>query len=127
MFAHTNSSGRVATRMAFLGITARSPLTCTCDQEYFAKAVGPVKRVIVNYGPNGRARGSATIIFSGPTTAAAAVKLDGTKVDGRPMRVRTSRPSLSSAMADNVQIEMLMGAKNIAPPPPPKSLQDRVT
>lgn len=64
-----------------------------CSQDYFGSTVAPVKKVILNYGPNGRSRGSATVLFSKPTAAAEAVSLDGTKVDGRPLRVcRSSAP-----------------------------------
>jgi THO complex subunit 4 len=56
-------------------------------QDYFGTAVGPVKSVLVNYGPNGRSRGSATIIFSNPSSAARALELDGVRVDNRTLRV----------------------------------------
>lgn len=56
-------------------------------QDYFSSTVSAVKRVILNYGPDGRSRGSATVSFHKPGAAAEAVKLDGTKVDGRAMRV----------------------------------------
>lgn len=58
-----------------------------CVQDYFGQSVAPVKKVILNYGPNGRSRGSATVLFSKPTAAAEAVQLDGTVVDGKKMRV----------------------------------------
>lgn len=58
-----------------------------CVQDFFSSSVAPVKKVILNYGPNGRSRGSATVHFGRPTAAAEAVKYDGTKVDGRSMRV----------------------------------------
>jgi THO complex subunit 4 len=59
-------------------------------QEYFAGTVGPVKRVLLTYGPNGQSRGVATIIFTQTASAAKAAKeLDGVSVDKRPMKVRT--------------------------------------
>ncbi|KXT08735.1 hypothetical protein AC579_7082 [Pseudocercospora musae] len=79
-------------------------------KEYFSSSVAPVKRVIVNYGPNGRSRGSATVFFSKPTAAQDAVRLDGTKVDGRAMRV-----------------EVLLSANSVPAPQPPKPLKDRVS
>lgn len=70
-------------------LTSRK-LTCLCTQDYFSSTVAPVKKVILNYGPNGMSRGSATVSFAKPTAAAESVKLDGTKVDGRAMRVCVS-------------------------------------
>jgi THO complex subunit 4 len=74
----------------------RSRLTWNCVQDYFGKAIAPVKRVILNYGPTGRSRGSATVLFSKPTAAAEAVRLDGTMVDGRKMRVCVDTPRSNS-------------------------------
>jgi len=54
-------------------------------------------------------RGSATVSFAKPTAAAESVKLDGTKVDGKSMR-----------------IEVLVGAKSVPAPQQPKALSDRV-
>jgi THO complex subunit 4 len=57
-------------------------------QDYFGKTIGHVKKVFLTYGPQGRSRGIAQIIFSGPTSGPeAAKKLDGVKVDNRAMRV----------------------------------------
>lgn len=59
-------------------------------QDYFSKSVGAVKKVMLTYGPNGRSRGTATIIFSKPGSAGqAARELNGVKVDNRPMKVRS--------------------------------------
>jgi THO complex subunit 4 len=61
-------------------------------QDYFGKTIGHIKRVTLTYGPTGRSRGVATIIFSDPTAGANAAKqLDGVKVDNRAMRVRDPR------------------------------------
>lgn len=47
-----------------------------------------MQSVVVTYGANGQSRGIAAITFRGGNSAAvAADKLDGTKVDGRPMKV----------------------------------------
>ncbi len=57
-------------------------------QDYFGKSVGPVKRAYLTYGPNGASRGIATIFFSNPNSANDALRLNGIKVDQRPMKVR---------------------------------------
>ena len=57
-------------------------------QDYFGKTIGSTKKVLLQYGPNGRSRGIATITFGTPLGAAKAAKdLDGVKVDNRAMRV----------------------------------------
>ncbi|GME24885.1 rna annealing protein [Neofusicoccum parvum] len=79
-------------------------------REYFAKSVGPVKKVLLTYGPNGQSRGVATVIFSKVTAAAeAAAAHNGLKVDNRPMRV-----------------EVIVGASDVPAPAPRKSLNERV-
>ncbi|OCK80624.1 hypothetical protein K432DRAFT_327907 [Lepidopterella palustris CBS 459.81] len=78
-------------------------------KEYFTKTIGPVKKVLLTYGPTGQSRGVATIIFSKPASAAEAAKaLDGVKVDNRPMK-----------------IEVILSAKDAPPPAAAKSLSDR--
>jgi RNA recognition motif. (a.k.a. RRM, RBD, or RNP domain) len=58
------------------------------QQEYFEKSIGPVKRVMLVYGPNGQSRGIANLIFAKPDSAAKAFReLDGVKVDNKPMKV----------------------------------------
>jgi len=88
----------------------RRPLIRICVQEYFSSSVSAVKQVVLNYGPNGRSRGIATVLFNDPNAAAKAVKLDGTRVDGRPLR-----------------IEVLLGAKSIPALAHPKSLAERMS
>jgi len=57
-------------------------------KEYFAKVVGPIKRCVITYGPNGQSRGIATVEFTRPTDAAtAAQKYNGVEVDKKPMKV----------------------------------------
>ena len=69
-------------------MTTRSGLTFDCVQDFFAKAVGHVKKVLLSYGPNGRSRGEASVIFSKPDGATKAFKeYNSVKVDDRPMRV----------------------------------------
>ncbi|RMJ25545.1 hypothetical protein PHISP_03611 [Aspergillus sp. HF37] len=56
--------------------------------EYFTKAAGPVKRVMLTYNQNGTSRGIASIVFSKRETAGNAAKeLNGLLVDGKPMRI----------------------------------------
>jgi THO complex subunit 4 len=58
-------------------------------QDFFVKAVGSLRKVSLAFGPDGRSRGEATVIFSDSTKAAEALeKFNGVKVDNRPMRVR---------------------------------------
>jgi RNA recognition motif-containing protein len=57
-------------------------------KEYFQQVVGPIKRSVITYGPNGQSRGIATIEFVKPQDAAtAAQKYNGVEVDKRPMKV----------------------------------------
>ena len=52
--------------------------------------MGAVKKVMLTYGPTGRSRGTATIVFAKPGSAAqAAHELNGVKVDNRAMKVCT--------------------------------------
>jgi hypothetical protein len=65
-------------------------LTLEFVQDYFSKSVGAVKKVMLTYGPSGRSRGTATIVFAKPGSAAqAAHELNGVKVDNRAMKVCT--------------------------------------
>jgi len=80
-------------------------------KDYFNKTIGPVKKALLTYGPNGQSRGISTIIFVKPGSAAEAAKaLDGVKVDGRPMK-----------------IEVILSAKDAPPPAPVKGLADRIS
>lgn len=58
-------------------------------KELFVKSIGPCKRVSLAYGPNGRSKGIATIIFSRPGDATRAYEqYEGRLVDGtRKMKV----------------------------------------
>ncbi|KAI9703792.1 MAG: hypothetical protein M1836_007562 [Candelina mexicana] len=78
-------------------------------KEYFVKSVGPVKRVLITYGPNGTSRGIATVIFNKSTSANDALSLHGLLVDGKPMK-----------------IEVVLDATRAPPPAPVKTLSDRI-
>lgn len=61
------------------------------NQDYFSKTIGHVKKVLLTYGPQGRSRGIAQIIFSGPNSGPEAAKqLDGVKVDNKAMKVSSA-------------------------------------
>ncbi|OKL57557.1 hypothetical protein UA08_07138 [Talaromyces atroroseus] len=94
------------------------PIRCLCARSFSLcsrrlniRLLGPVKRVTVTYNQNGVSRGIASIIFSKPDTAAKAAKeLNGTLVDGRPMKV-----------------EVVVDATHAPQVPAPKPLSERVT
>jgi THO complex subunit 4 len=68
-------------------------------QDYFGQTIGQVKKVLLTYGPSGRSRGVATIIFRGGDMGQKAVKqLDGVKVDNKPMRVCSTIKCLQHAL-----------------------------
>ncbi|EMC91922.1 hypothetical protein BAUCODRAFT_152279 [Baudoinia panamericana UAMH 10762] len=76
-------------------------------KDFFAKAVGSVKKVLLSYGPNGRSRGEATVIFSKPNAAAEAMKqFNNVKVDNRPMKIEIVGSSIAApakqTMADRM-------------------------
>ncbi|KAL6719508.1 RNA-binding RNA annealing protein [Lecanora helva] len=69
-------------------------------KEYFTKSVGPVRRAMLTYGPNGVSRGIATIIFSKPGSANDAfVQLNGMLVDKRPIKIEIVVDSSKAAAA----------------------------
>jgi len=80
-------------------------------KEYFAKTVGPVKRVELSYGPGGVSRGIATIMFARSDSATKAVNTcNGIPVDGKPIKV-----------------EMIIDAALAKAIPAPKGLSERIT
>ncbi|KAF3043140.1 hypothetical protein E8E12_003879 [Didymella heteroderae] len=82
-------------------------------QEYFASAigVGRPKRILMQYGPNGKSLGSATVIFNRAEQASkATTALNGVKIDNRPIRV-----------------DLLVSAANVPAQTKQSSLADRVT
>ncbi|KAL9613563.1 MAG: hypothetical protein Q9167_001896 [Letrouitia subvulpina] len=57
-------------------------------KEYFGDTIGPVKRVNLTYGPDGRMKGIVTIVFARPDSASMAQeKLNGVQVDKKPMKI----------------------------------------
>ncbi|KAI9679558.1 MAG: hypothetical protein M1817_005580 [Caeruleum heppii] len=57
-------------------------------KEYFTTTVGPVKKVLITYGPNGMSRGVATVIFHKADGASkASSQLNGMLVDGRSIKI----------------------------------------
>ncbi|PUU78607.1 hypothetical protein B9Z19DRAFT_1114858 [Tuber borchii] len=91
-------------------------------KEYFTKVVGPIKRCVITYGPNGLSRGIATVEFSRSSDAAtAAQKYNGVEVDRRPMKVElvVDPNAPSSNFADRIGApKPLPGAKTLALPSP---------
>jgi THO complex subunit 4 len=83
---------------------------------------------MLTYGPTGRSRGTATIIFVKAGSAAqAAHELNGVKVDNRAMKVRFALEWLTAySFADNAQIEVVVGAKSVPAAAMAKSLGDRI-
>ncbi|TVY82426.1 mRNA export protein mlo3 [Lachnellula suecica] len=80
-------------------------------KEYFGKAVGPVKRVEISYGPGGISRGVATITFARSESASKALKnLNGVLVDGK-----------------TIKIEVIVDAKTAVAIPGPKGLSERIS
>jgi len=80
-------------------------------KEYFAKTIGPVKRVELSYGPTGGSRGIANITFMRSDSATKAVEsCNGIPVDGKPIKV-----------------ELLVDASRAKAIPPPKGLSERIT
>jgi THO complex subunit 4 len=73
-------------------------------KEYFTKVVGPIKRCVITYGPNGQSRGIATVEFMRPAHAAtAAQKYNGVEVDKRPMKVElVVDPTVPTSFADRI-------------------------
>lgn len=65
----------------------------------------------MQYGPNGKSLGSATVIFNRPEQASkATTALNGVKIDNRPIRV-----------------DLLVSAANVPASSKQSSLADRVT
>lgn len=61
-------------------------------QDYIVKAIGGCKRVMITYGPDGRSRGIATVIFTNTALGKKCVDvLNNVKIDQRPLRVCHSR------------------------------------
>ena len=79
------------------------------------------------YGPSGRSRGTATIVFAKPGSAAQAARdLNGVKVDNRAMKVWEFFLGFVYTVANSPQIEVVMGAQSIPAAAVAKSLGDRI-
>ena len=101
-------------------------------QDYVTQTVGATKRVMLTYGPQGRSRGIATIIFANPTFGPKAAKmLDGVQVDSRTMRVCEARLlrvyDLWTTTNNQYKVEVVVGANQAPATAGPKSLADRMT
>ncbi|TVY34661.1 mRNA export protein [Lachnellula subtilissima] len=80
-------------------------------KEYFQKAVGPVKRVEISYGPGGVSRGIATIVFVRSESASKALQaLNGVLVDNK-----------------TIKVEVIVDAKRATALPTPKGLSERIS
>merc|ERR1712000_726626 len=80
-------------------------------KEYFAKTVGPIKRVELSYGPQGQSRGVANITSHRFDNATKAVSTcNGIPVDGKPIKV-----------------ELILDGTRAKEIPPPKGLSERIT
>jgi len=81
-------------------------------KEYFANAIGPIKKAEISYGPNSQSRGIANVTFSRPGLAHKACQsLNGLLLDNRPIKIEIV---VGSAEAEKII-------------PPVKSLADRVS
>ncbi|KAI9809937.1 MAG: hypothetical protein M1825_000370 [Sarcosagium campestre] len=80
-------------------------------EEYLTKSVRvTVKRCMLTYGPNGKSRGVATVFFKEADAASKATHaLDGTKIDGKPLKV-----------------EVVLESSQVPAPAPPKGLSERI-
>lgn len=80
-------------------------------KEYFAKIIGPVKKVELSYGPGGNSRGIANITFVRSESAVKAVaQCNGIPVDKKPIKV-----------------ELIVDATVAKSIPAPKGLSERIT
>lgn len=95
--------GEFEVRRQFFG-TEHSNINFSTFKEYFTKVVGPIKRCVITYGPNGQSRGIATVEFSRASDAATAVqKYNGVEVDKRPMKVElVVDPTAPASFADRI-------------------------
>lgn len=96
-------------------------------KEYFTKVVGPVKKIILSYGPDGRSRGIATIIFVNPAHGKKAYEqYNGVLVDTRPMKVEVVvDPHKPLSLADRVGPVNKSKPAPKAPAPKPKAAAPR--
>ncbi|MCJ1351800.1 MAG: hypothetical protein MMC33_001784 [Icmadophila ericetorum] len=84
-------------------------------KEFFQQSIGPIKKVILAYGPEGRSRGIATILFAKPGSAQLAVdKCNGMVVDKtRKMKVEIIiDPSRAAAVSLSDRLTQPKNQKN---------------
>ncbi|KAK0277452.1 RNA-binding RNA annealing protein [Friedmanniomyces endolithicus] len=90
-------------------------ITETQLKDFFTKAVGAVKKVLLSYGPNGRSRGEATVIFNKSTKAIEAQEaFNGVKVDDKAMRVEIVGGSAASVAQAKTLADRMAKPKNAA-------------
>lgn len=95
-------------------------------KEYFAQAVGSIKKVEVSYGPNSVSRGIANVIFSKPDGASKAFqKLNGLLVDGRPIKIEIVVNA--SQAASVIPVTKTLAERTSQPKAQPKSAAARKT
>jgi len=83
----------------------------TIIKDYFVQTIGPIKKIELSYGPDGRSRGIVNITFPRSELATKAVEhCNGIKVDNRPIKV-----------------ELLLDASRAKDIPVPKGLSERIT
>ncbi|KAK3067824.1 RNA-binding RNA annealing protein [Teratosphaeriaceae sp. CCFEE 6253] len=90
-------------------------ITETQLKDFFTKAVGAVKKVLLAYGPTGRSRGEATVIFSKPSKALEAQKqFNGVKVDDKAMRVEIVGGTAAAIKQAKTMADRMAKPKNAA-------------
>ncbi|KAJ2461236.1 hypothetical protein GGF42_000317 [Coemansia sp. RSA 2424] len=80
--------------------------------------VGQVNRATLNYGPNGKSKGTGEVQFRNPAHAALAVeKYHGVTLDGRPMRIEIAFNPMAAAslmMPAMMPAPMVQASGNVA-------------
>ncbi|RPA88000.1 RNA-binding domain-containing protein [Ascobolus immersus RN42] len=98
-------------------IVSNLPYDITENQikEYFTKVVGPIRKCTLVYGPEGKSRGVATIVFQKPGDGKKAFEShNGVLVDKRPMKVELVVEAKAPGLEDRI------GPINNKPAPAPK-------
>ncbi|KAK5117302.1 hypothetical protein LTR62_005919 [Meristemomyces frigidus] len=84
-------------------------------KDFFAKAVGGVKKVLLSYGPNGRSRGEATVFFLRVDKATEAVKAyNGVKVDNKAMKIELIGMAVPANSGGKTLADRMAKPKNAA-------------
>jgi hypothetical protein len=75
-------------------------------QEFWATAIGPVKKVTLAYTLNGKSRGEATIVFAKADSASRAFnEFNNVPIDGKPIKVEvvgTVTAGETKSLADRI-------------------------